>query len=370
MLFDCRAGTCASIEVIGDPPASLPDGSPSPFRGYADASIRRDPASTRLWMAYSWPSIHTEAGATVPGVDIHLARSDDRGASWQFTQVLHASSRSIDPDGSGRTGYTDHEVINLLPFQSGGTTTWIGVRLEYFLPDDGGFGARRSNSFRLRLGAAASPTALSSATEATLGGMVTTASLGAHNLALLSPGTRECMWWNEPALHQVGSTLYLVARCMAFDGTTPDLPASPFVVFATQPSGAPTAWSWRHVGALTTAADAQALGGAGLTQLDLMPDAAGRLLAVLTPDAFDGVAREFVHLNCSIIEVDSLEPPRLARSATGALRLRARITASDQGEFGHGSCTYHPDSILGVVMARRDIGVGLVTSLHRTGVTP
>lgn len=84
--FDCVAGApgCPAFEPIGDAPDVLPGGGPSPFRGFADPSIRLDPVSGRLWMGYTWPHVEI-APASWLGVvgtpDIHLAVSDDGGVS-------------------------------------------------------------------------------------------------------------------------------------------------------------------------------------------------------------------------------------------------------------------------------------------------
>jgi len=88
--FDCIGSACPSIKIVGDSVSTLPSGEVSPFSDFADPSIRRDPVSGDLWMAYSWPNIHVAGKSEkrrlfrrnrsgMPGVDIHLARSQDAG---------------------------------------------------------------------------------------------------------------------------------------------------------------------------------------------------------------------------------------------------------------------------------------------------
>lgn len=59
-LLDCVADLpdCPQIEFIGETPTVLPDGTESPFRGYADPTVRSDPETGVLWMAYSAPNLY------------------------------------------------------------------------------------------------------------------------------------------------------------------------------------------------------------------------------------------------------------------------------------------------------------------------
>jgi hypothetical protein len=79
--LDCRGWSW-------DCPALIPRGESidiSLFRGMADPSVRQDPASGRLWMAYSWPNM---IASRTPGVQLHLARSDDQGDTWTYDSTL------------------------------------------------------------------------------------------------------------------------------------------------------------------------------------------------------------------------------------------------------------------------------------------
>jgi hypothetical protein len=58
---DCAAPACPDISLAGDREFTLPNGEPGPFRGFADPTVRRDPVTGRLWMAYSWPSVRIDA---------------------------------------------------------------------------------------------------------------------------------------------------------------------------------------------------------------------------------------------------------------------------------------------------------------------
>lgn len=373
-IVDCRASAaCPELAIAGDAPSRLPSGAASPFRGFADPSLRHDPATGTQWLAYSWPSLHANGdGTTAPAVSTHLARSDDDGRSFRFVGELWPSTPARDL--GGEPGYVDHEVPNLLPVVGGGAVTWFGVRLEYFVPERGGFAARPFDSFRLRLARASSPPALAAATAATLGTARTALGWdpGQTDLSALADAVADCAMWNEPALHHVGDTLYLVVRCLRFEAGVPRVERSDLVVFAAPAGPDVRRYSWRYAGRLASAEEARELGGGGLTQIDLARGRDGRLLAIVSPDDWSETHGEFVHHGCRVVEVDSLDPPRLARDAAGRLRVRAVVTASDQGPLGPGACAYAPTAALGVLLTRRAIGgsAALVASLHSTGLHP
>lgn len=389
---DCAFPACPEIRIAGDEASTLPTGAPSPFRGFADATVRLQPGSDRLWMAYSWPSVRRVdgdlqarsrgRGGSVPQVDVHLAYSDDHGRSWRFSKTLWSPTPFTGPDGE--VGHMSHEVANLLPVREADGVVWYGARLDYFLPDDGGFRKRPPQSFRIMLGRADSPGELAQARSIAIGSMATDRAWGMDvDLVRLSPETRHCALWNEPAMYHDGKELFLVLSCMAFQGKTPDLSRSDLVVFATRTEGAMTDWRWRYAGKLAGATEAKALGGERLTQIELAESRDGRLLAIMTPDTWNAEAGDFVHRGCVAVEVEQANRSlRLARESDGRLRIAARITASDAGAAGTAACTYDPASDTGIILGRRnkvEVGLGHASdraraqmhgALQATGVHP
>lgn len=392
MESDCTGSNCPVIRIAGDEESTLPNGDPSPFHGFSDATLRRDPETGRLWMAYSWPSVRVaqngrrglfrRQGGVSPQVEIHLAYSDDQGRDWQLAKVLWSPTPSRAP--GGEEGYMNHEVANLLPVRENGEVVWYGARLDYFLPDEGGFRKRPLQSFRILIGRAASPGDLAAAPMAALGSMATDPAWGVDvNLARLSPETRHCMLWNEPALFHDGEELFLALSCMAFRGKTPDMERNDLVVYATHPQGPPSRWQWRYAGKLAGAREAGELGGERLTQIDLARSRDGRLLAIMTPDLWNTEAGDFVHLGCVAVEVESVDRSlRLARDVAGRLKVAAKVTASDAGAAGTAACAYDPASETGIILDKRiKIGAGLghardrtrarmSVELHATGLHP
>ena len=389
--FDCIDLSCPPLEISGDAASTLPNGQPSPFRGFADPSMRRDPDSGRLWLAYSWPSLQVKRGSATslspqaaqvtPRLDFHLAFSDDHGANWRYLQTLLPATAAHSP--SGEPGQIVQEVVNLLPVQTETGTHWYGAWLEYFLPDKGGYKNRPTQSFRIIMSRSPGIPGLADASRTRLGAMHTDPAWGMDlNLAALSPETSRCMLWNEPALYHDGKELFLALSCMAFRGTTPDLPSSDLVVFATTAQGEAKQWRWRYAGKLSGASEARELGGERLTQIDLASGHDGELLAVVTPDTWDATAQDFVHHGCRVLEVTERDGSlMLARDQHGALKLRSSVIASDAGTTGTAACTYEPSSTTGILFGKRDKAGGLsgrsgssnahlIVSLHSTGLWP
>jgi len=109
----------------------------------------------------------------VPSVDIHLARSDDEGATWRLQRSLIDSYRDHDVEGDRQIGFTGHEVGNILPVERDGGTSWYAVWLDYFVPDESGVAGRPLSSIRIRVTRADSPGGLGDPIVATLGAAAT-----------------------------------------------------------------------------------------------------------------------------------------------------------------------------------------------------
>jgi hypothetical protein len=370
--LDCRAHSpdCPEVVIEGDPHFQLPGLGWSPFRGYGDPSLRQDPVSGRLWLSYSHLSVHPLPSPEL-GVSVHLASSDDGGATWRFERTLADSAAELDPAPPGGLGVSVHEVSTLAPLSDGNGSRWFGMHLRYFQP----FGQedRRPASFHFRLGRAATPRGLGRGRGARLGAPITDPAWRADvDLSTLHPELAGCTAWTEPALYGLDGTLYLVAQCLVVDLTTgARLPQAEFLgVFASDGRGPlrQLDWSWR--GRLTDRRDARALGGQVLTQPDVARARDGSLLLLVTPKRLAGGER---HKGCRALELESLDPPRLRRDAAGRPVVRADIRSSDSTGLGPGLCAYDAAASTGVLFVRTEIDLSIpdiVFRLHATGVHP
>jgi len=365
---DCVGQVCPALLVPGDPYQENPD-----FFGYADPSIRKDPASNTLWLSYSFPHYEVPGGTPVPSVSIHLARSTDAGRSWSFVKRLFEPAPMSNPANPTQPGFLDHETINLAPIVRGGTSFWAAARLNYFIPQAGGFAARPNNSFHISVVTAGTPEGLSDGPVARIGGALTHASWNA-DATLVPPDLQSAaFFWNEPALHYDATLdrLYLVMVAFVYEGGRPVMERNDVYVYATTPDGDPRTWTWTLKGKLVSGAIAAELGGERVSQTDVARGRDGKLLLIATPDDWNAARGDFNHKGCKVVEILSLETPALARDATGDLRVRAVVTASDANDLGSGASAYDPDSETGILFTKRvKTPASLTASIHVTSLRP
>ncbi len=173
--FDCLGDSpeCAELAVEGDAPSRFSNGLPTNFRGFADPCLRHDPTTGTIWMAYSWPDVHVVGPVGnrffVPSVDIHLARGADGGETWRLDRGLIESYRDHDVEGDQELGFTGHEVVNILPRESEGGSSWYAAWIDYFVPDETGFSGRPISSIRIRITRIDLPGGFADPSIATLG---------------------------------------------------------------------------------------------------------------------------------------------------------------------------------------------------------
>jgi hypothetical protein len=355
---DCGGDACAAIAIAGDAPAA----NPGTFRGYADPTIAHDPADPqRVWLAYSWP--HVVAGRGPEGdvvlmaaVGTHLARSGDGGRTFGHVSEPWPAFRTVDPEGTGQSGISSSETPSLAAMPSGGSVTWYGAHLRYFLEPRTGYHPRYATSWTVRIGAAASPEELATTEEAVLGvsGTSPVYRPDARLDELAGVPLTSCAMLNNPTLFARDGTLYLIVECLAFVGTTLDFARSTTRVFATAPAGAPTTWRWRHAGVLADQVLARELGQDTIQQPDLSLAADGRPVAIVTPAHADATVEVgTVGDGCVALELQSIDPPALARDCAGKVVVRARVAGT-----GVGACTHDPRSATGIVATTQTAGGG------------
>lgn len=371
VVLDCVPGAPNVEEIIasGDPYATTPPGYID-FYGYADPSMRKDPDQDALWLAYSWPHYKLINSNYIPSVEIHLAKSTNAGDNWTFVKTLWEPDPMANPADPGQQGHLDHETANLLPVKDGGTTIWYGARLNYFLPDAGGFAQRPSNSFHVTILKASDPENLSTGEIGKIGATLTHAN---WNATILVPNelASDSFFWNEPALYYENGTLYLVMAAFVYAGNTPIIEKQNIYVFSTTPTGAPQSWNWTYNGKLADASIANELGAEKLTQIDLAKGVDGKLLLIATPDDWNSAENDYNHKGCKVLEIKSLENPELERDKQGNLKVRAIIAASDANSLGSAASTYDPNSNTGILFTRRvKTAAELTVSIWKTSVKP
>jgi len=368
-VVDCSGARCPAIVVTGDPPAA----NAGTFKGHADPTVVHDPAvAERVWLAYSWPHVvpgRAPDGAPVlmAAVSTHLARSDDGGRTFSYVAAPWPAVPTTDPEGSGGNGIDSSETPSLVTMASGGTVTWYGAHLRYFLQPQTGYHPKYGTSWTVRVGAAPSPAELATANEAVLGVSATAAEYRPDarldQVAGL-PLTR-CAMLNNPTLFARDGRLYLIVECLAFLGTTLDLERSTTQVFATVPDGPPATWSWRHAGMLADHGLAREFGGDTIYQPDVSLAGDGTPLFIATPAHEDSRAVVgTVGDGCVALELASIDPPALGRDCEGRPIVRARVDGT-----GIGACTHDSRSVTGIVSTLK-AEIDGDWSLHASGARP
>jgi hypothetical protein len=384
------SSTCAGLTI----PESA---SADKFSGFADPTMRWDPATGLVWLGYSWP--HTwNAGSSnsTPVVDLHLAYSSDNGVTWNTPTDLWVSQQTTDP-ATGATAFTSNEILNILPGQVTGQSgeTWFSAHLNYYVDQGTTIINALVPTSTMVLNWAASPTALGSAPASqTVRFKANGLSAGIPydvNLTTLDSSLANCQQWAEPALYMKSGNLYMVLLCKY--GTSPAqmLPKYNFYgVFETTPNLAvpPSAWTWQYNGQLAGTADAALLQGHQFFyELDLATRVDGSIVAIVSPaddlpsPGNPAVAQQYTY-GCVVLLVKGLDKNNIgmALDANGQLEVLASITASDlgpaNGDADSGACTYEPLASNGVVFMRaynpdtRFPSLGYYVGLFNTYVMP
>jgi hypothetical protein len=342
-------GSCAVTSITGDTPATTP----GTFRGFADPVLMADPAvAGRIWLGYSWPEVVNGTdpdgnAVLLAAVENRLARSDNGGLTFSYQQVLWPDVALADPEGSGEVGRISSETAAFAHMTQAGVTTWYGAHLRYFLRPVTGYNPKYGTSWHVRVGAASTPGGLATAPEAVLG-VTHTHSAYAPNVRLdqlAGLPVPQCAMLNNPTLFVQDPTLYLIVECLAFIGSTPDYANTSTQVFATIPSGAAPTWTWRHAGELADNAIAAELGNDTIRQPDVSLAADGALVALITPAHIDANSPTGTTGDgCVALELESIDPPQLARDCDGNLVVRKHVTG-----LGVGACTHDRTSVTGIL---------------------
>jgi hypothetical protein len=363
---------CKPIKIEGDSGFLGNDVGGAPFSGFADPSIRYSTSDNKLWMAYSWPRIHFQGGKNqTAGIDINLASSSDNGNTWTFEEKAFESYETKNPQ-NGESGFINSELINLLPVEDENNTDWYSIRINYFLPLDGGFSRRAKDSYLLRLNRSNSINDLQNGEEVTIGSKETHSEWGIDfNFSELSSQADKCILFNEPALHQEDNQLYILVRCVDFDESNLNTDSSNILVFSSEIEDSLDQFKWKYNGQLTSSADAKELGGSSLTQADIVRNLEGELILITTPDSWDKQGRDYINYGCRAVVIDSLDNPKLKRDEGGEIILRASVFATGQGKYGPGSCSYDPMLDSGIILTKRETTLNsLSVELVETGIHP
>ena len=388
-----NGGVCPAIAFQGDTIAS------GGFHGYADPSLRKDPNSSNLYVAYSWAHVLPDG---TDNVDLHLSHSVDGGNTFNYDGPIYQHSAANEVMFGASNYYVSTETIDLLPIQQGVTTLWVQAHQEYLTAPTTSIYANIYSTSIISISAVSltnpsssgAPAALyqgfSTAGEARLGGTGEGSTRGVtQNLASLSTATAKCDYFGQPALTYVAGTngavgtLYLMLECTENPGSLDSHELSHFL-YSTTPTGSNASlWTWAYVGELATPAQAAALGVSEgtsytfFTEPQLVQTAAG-LAVVMTPGVFNTSAsaqQPVIQYGCRVVPVTSIAGASLATTG-GVPTVIAKVTENDLytgANEGPAACTYDPASATGIMIGRKlenDPTLGFIITQQASKLKP
>ena len=377
---DITPRTHPALTIAGDDIARYANNQPAAFRGFADPCIRKAPNSTTLHMLYSRPHMQHLGGGPrdyAIGVETNLAVSRDLGKTWRKIRTLWTRTPAR---FAGKAGFISHEVPNFVHLTIDQEPAVVAARLDYFLGHPGGYKARDNQSFAIRLVAGPALERLATAAPFTLGHARSSKEVHVDlDLTAFHRDFPSIFIPNEPALAFHDGRLFLAFVVMTFAANKdPDFENSFIAVLSTKPAGAIATWKWTYEGKLANHADARQFDAESLTQIELARSKDGKLLALMSPESWNPKAKDgadaftgIVHHGCVVVEVESLSPPRLARTG-GKIITRDSLRSTFRLEHGPGAAGYDPASATGILYTLRDIanGSSMAWSLHPTGIHP
>jgi hypothetical protein len=359
---------------------------PGGFSGRADPTIRKNPLTGDLWLAYSYLNTVTGVAAVPPCaappvgakyfvLATHVAQSTDNGATWTYKGELYSDTAACDPD-SGQTVVYDHEVMNLYPKLQAGVVYWFGIHQQYFATANSNLGTSalpytvRFNFSVAAADANGGPFNLTAATPYYMTGKNNNGHSASYpidvNLSTL-PGQTACTAgsptpgtgnpsWREPSLIMVSNHLYFQTVCSG--GTNVSQ-------FTTDISGLPTpTYSFSYVGNFATPTDAQTLCAyfnactvpattMSFTQEDIAVNNAGTGTEFIV-SVVQYIAGNKQSFGCVAAPLASVSPPAFTYVA-GKVQIDHILISTDSVP-GPDSCSYQPNSVGGMLLTRQFSG--------------
>jgi len=390
----CSAAACPTVAgplsaaqyMQNDPPSPTVNG--QTFTGYADPSMRREPAvsssnpnGTNLWMLYSYPKVQTNATYDKPSemVEIHLASSRNSGSTWESWCTPAPCTQETPmwpsyhwlPEAGQPEQFSSHEVANFWPYSSDSVNwQWYAVHLMYFIQPPQGIPYGIDNNGCLVTTVATTPqglgegwTGITQAPPASC-----TAAFPEGNWAISystlntlagSHAPVSCIW-GEPAILVQNGTAYLATSCF----NSGLISFGYFIFTNTLDAHGGLSGPWSYYRGPFYAPNVQKLTPKAqfVTEFDWAERSDGSLVAVVSPASIaNDVETQY---GCVALEFTLTD-------GFGA----AVVAVNDQDALetlGPNACTYEPTSNTGVLIVRRLVNGSnyFAWSLTATGLMP
>jgi hypothetical protein len=305
--------------------------------GIFDPSVEYDGAGTTGWLAYS--SVYGDVTPWGPHVETHLARSDDRGASWSFVQVVNPSTVGTLtlPGQADLDGVWNAEVASLVHDPDEPGREWKVFAHRIFRKSEDGFVGEQnvpSHSW-IALRSASDPAGPWSAERALLSsGPLPPAPYDTVEVAInaLDPSLADLLVYSEPGAFYRDGVLYLSLTGLTLDG--PDR----IVLLASDDHGD----SWRFVSSPLSNADAPALGWESFDGSAIAAEG-GRVFLLVSPGT-----PSLLHDGTLVLEFEDLAAGRLVREGgVPVLHKHVPLQPAFASERGAGQSDHHEHNTAG-----------------------
>jgi hypothetical protein len=309
--------------------------------GIFDFSITYDSNGVG-WMAYS--GLETPIGT----ISLRLARSDDKGASWTFVQVLNAASNdTVDVGGVPTAGQWRHEISTIVndPMDPNPSRRWKLYWHEYFYD---GVDSHYLTHGWLAARYAPAPTGPWSAREILFGPPLIESQFSPTlELNTLAPSTlSDCLFHIEPGAMVYDNDLYFAFWCL----TSANHEEFRTELIKSENHGD----TWSFVGEMTSSADALPFSALNFTAPSL-GTYQGDPILIITPQrtgpGLGGVEVVSSYAGCMAVRFADLNAATLERNGSGELQPLATLEG-DETLF-RGACGYHEENTGGgIVMSQ------------------
>ncbi|MBS3903345.1 MAG: hypothetical protein KGZ30_03175 [Anaplasmataceae bacterium] len=266
--------------------------------GYADVSLEYQ--GNTGWIAYSWTNF---VSAQKQYVETHIAKSTDRGATWQYVTIANKSNDAQDDKGNFLGIWRNETPALVYDPTDSADKRWKLYYQRYLAP------VNRPHAYTLNIIAyqhAASPEGPWSEAMCLIGNLPGCK----QKIGDINSGLSKMVFFNELGIVSYGGRLYMSMDVSPSDtgvGNASDLKERRMILLSSSDHGN----SWQYVGVLTNYDDAISFGYATFTASSLTTHN-GKPYLMISPSG-SLTAKEKGHQGSYIISFDDINQAKLSR---------------------------------------------------------
>lgn len=332
--------------TFGAPPMPLPKmvvAGDSPRGGLYDPTVEFAEGSSVGWLAYS--AVSGSEDPYGPNVEIHLAKTEDAGATWTFVKEVNASSERTEvtlADGKKFRGQWNYEVPSLTHDPTDTAAPWkiLYHRIFREIRADGSSANVPAASW-IGMRTAVDPNQDWSDEVVLFRGLVPLPDgrTARVNLSRLDRSLKPLLVYSEPGVFASDGRLFVSLTGLIRSGS------DRIVLLASDDNGA----TWRFVSTLLSRADAKRLGYKSFDGTSIVRQGE-RLLLLASP--MSGRRR---HSGTQVFEFEDLAKGTIVRGSEGAPAVRAHYLPPEgfDNPVGGGQADYHESNRAGGLLVNQ-----------------